>query len=169
MAASPEIKDLKTLKTLCSNYEDIQSRLSLFHEPPRVTSETLAPEFAYTKYHKNNNYYTNKNYQNTNSNERQKNYYNQNKYPNYSSSYNYNKSKTTEEKPTTTNAVQATANSSNNVNTTSNLRKYCPRCRTDIHSLKECKQPHFPICFKCGKKGVRYPDCKSCNPKGAKN
>ncbi|XP_063627476.1 uncharacterized protein LOC134798981 [Cydia splendana] len=168
LAASPEIKDLKTLKTLCTNYEDIQSRLSLFHEPPRVTSETLAPEFAYTKYHKNNIYYTNKNYQNTNSNEKQKNYYNQNKYPNYSSSFNYNKSKTTEEKPTTTNAVQATANSTKNVNTASNSRKYCPRCRTDTHSLKECKQPHFPICFKCGNKGVRYPDCKSCNPKDAK-
>ncbi|XP_063635635.1 uncharacterized protein LOC134806353 [Cydia splendana] len=169
LAASPEIKDLKTLKTLCTNYEDIQSRISLFHEPPRVTSETLAPEFAYTKYHKNNIYYTNKNYQNTNSNEKQKNYCNQNKYPNYSSSYNYNKSKTTEEKPTTTNAVQATANSTKNVNTASNSRKYCPRCRTDTHSLKECKQPHFPICFKCGNKGVRYPDCKSCNPKDAKN
>ncbi|XP_047993435.1 uncharacterized protein LOC125231884 [Leguminivora glycinivorella] len=169
LAASPEIKDLKTLKNLCSNYEDIQSRLSLFHEPPRVTSETLAPDFAYTKHHKNNNYYTNKNYQSTNTNERQKNYYNQNKYPNYSGSYNYNKPKPTDEKPNTTNAVQASPSSSTKVSATYGSRKYCPRCRTDTHSLKECKQPHFPICFKCGQKGVRYPECKSCNSKDTKN
>lgn len=42
---------------------------------------------------------------------------------------------------------------------------YCPRCRSNSHSLKACKQPRIIICFKCGKQGVRTPDCTKCNPK----
>lgn len=42
---------------------------------------------------------------------------------------------------------------------------YCPRCRNNTHSLKTCTQPRDIVCFKCGKKGVRTPDCTKCNPK----
>lgn len=41
------IDSVNTLRTLCKNYENIQSRLAHFHEPARATSHTLAPEFAY--------------------------------------------------------------------------------------------------------------------------
>lgn len=161
LTASSEIKDLKSLKSVCSNYENIHSRMSLFHEPPRVTSETVAPEFAYTKQQNTSNYYPNKSYQGANYNE--KSYTTPNKYNNYTNTYNYNnKPKITQETPTSTNALQVTPSSSKYVHTT---RKYCPRCRSDTHSLKECKQPQFDICFKCGNKGIRYPDCTTCNPK----
>jgi hypothetical protein len=160
LTASPEIKDLKSLKNVCANYENIHSRMSLFHEPPRVTSETVAPEFAYTKQQRTNTYCPNKNYQNANYNEKYKSFTTPNKYHNYTNTYN--KPKMIQERPTSTNALQVTPSSSKYVHTN---RKYCPRCRSDTHSLKECKQPHFDICFKCGNKGIRYPDCTTCNPK----
>lgn len=168
LAASPDIKDLDTLKKICSNYESIQSRQSSFHEPPRVTSETLAPEFAYTKYNKyTNNNYSDKTYSNIKSppqnNFRYKNYNTYSRNPNYTNNHTYNNSKTTQEKTNTTNAVQVTPSFFKNSQTAH--QTYCPRCRCNSHSLKECNQPHFPICFKCGKKGIRYPDCTVCNPK----
>ncbi|CAG5036780.1 unnamed protein product [Parnassius apollo] len=47
LASVPKISDLDTLRSLCRNYENIQARLVGFHEPPKVSSGTLAPEFAY--------------------------------------------------------------------------------------------------------------------------
>jgi hypothetical protein len=46
---------------------------------------------------------------------------------------------------------------------TSNL--FCVRCRANGHSLRTCQQPHFPICFKCGLRGFKTPDCPNCNTK----
>lgn len=163
LAAYPDISDLDTLKKICFNFESIQSRQTLFHEPPRVTSETLAPEFAYTKHQKFNNYYNNRNHTQPNSYTKFKNYNNQYGYPNQNNKFNYNYSKSTQEKSVPTNAVQVAPNYTDHGPHTQ--VKYCPRCRSKSHSLKECKQPHFPICFKCGKKGIRFPDCVICNPK----
>lgn len=158
LAAYPDISDLDTLKRICFNYESIQSRQSLFHEPPRVTSETLAPEFAYTKQQKGNNYFNNRTNSQTNGYSRYKNYN-----PSYTNKHNYNYNKSTQEMSSPINAVHATPSHSNHGPHTQN--RYCPRCRSGSHSLRECKQPHFPICFKCGKKDIRYPDCTNCNPK----
>lgn len=40
---------------------------------------------------------------------------------------------------------------------------YCVRCRTSGHSLRNCSQPRFLICFKCGLKGYITRDCPKCN------
>lgn len=165
LAAYPDISDLDTLKRICSNFETIYSRQSLFHEPPRATSETLAPEFAYSKQQKVNNYNNNKHNPQINSYSKYRNYNNNsNNYsqPNYSNKYNHNYTRSTQERPTPINAVHAAPSHSNHGPHTQN--KYCPRCRSNSHSLRECRQPHFPICFKCGKKDTRYPDCTNCNP-----
>lgn len=52
-----EIKNIEQLKGLCQNYENIQSRLTQFHEPPKMSADTVAPEFVYR-----NSYYINSNY-----------------------------------------------------------------------------------------------------------
>lgn len=44
---------------------------------------------------------------------------------------------------------------------------YCPRCRSDNHSLRTCRQDRFLICFKCGKKDVKYSDCPDCHPEAS--
>ncbi|XP_073961475.1 uncharacterized protein [Choristoneura fumiferana] len=163
LAAHPVINDLDTLKRICSNYESIQSRQSLFHEPPRVSSETLAPEFAYTKQQRVNSYFNNRTNSQSNNYHRSKGFNsNFNNHPGTSRMYNHSYHKFTQERPSHVNAVHVAPGNSNHGSTA--LNKYCPRCRSNSHTLKECKQPHFPICFKCGKKGIRYPECVNCNP-----
>lgn len=150
LAASPNISTIEELKKMCRSYENIQSRMAQFHEPPKVNSETLAKEFAYNKpststpFNKHNNYNTYAKYD-----------YNKNR--NYKTNQNnYTNNNTEQHKNIHVNAVSSPDNTT--------LRKiYCPRCRNDSHSLTQCNQPHFLICFKCGKKGVRYPDCSVCN------
>lgn len=163
LAASPEIDNLDSLKEICRNYETIQSRLKQFREPPKANSDTLAPEFAYNKqpipscsfsnsYNaKKHNYYNNAN---TN------NYY-KDKYtkPNYSNYINKNNNTTTSD----SNKNSQNKTSSVAAISTHHTKIYCPRCRNNSHSLHQCRLPHFPICFKCGKKGVRYPECTTCH------
>lgn len=38
---------------------------------------------------------------------------------------------------------------------------FCPRCRVDTHTLRECRLKDI-VCFRCGKKGVRSPSCPDC-------
>ncbi|KAL0822676.1 hypothetical protein ABMA28_004698 [Loxostege sticticalis] len=146
LANAPEIKTIDALRSQCRNFENYQSRLSQFREPPRVTAETLAPEFAYNKPS------TSKTYNNNNNNHMYKpnNYMKQNDYPKTNNNTNY------------TNAIEALpvhpiAKSDGGVRL-----PFCPRCRTHTHSLKYCKEPKFLICFKCGKKDVTYPTCPDC-------
>lgn len=48
----------------------------------------------------------------------------------------------------------------------SNSRSFfCPRCRSNDHSLKMCQEPRTPVCFKCGKKDVIFPNCPVCHTK----
>lgn len=143
IAASTKIANIDTLANLCKSYEDIQSRMSQFHEPPRVTSETLAPEFAYNK--PSTSSYTNK--PNYNKNDYSKN---------YNTNYNYRM-----------NGEQAKATNVNSLSVNNGRNSkgiYCPRCRNSSHSLGQCVKPRYPICFKCGKNGVTYPNCPLCNP-----
>lgn len=141
IAASPEIQSVDALKAICKNFESIQSRLTQFHEPPQCTSQTLAPEFAYSKagsfttpqYRNNNNYNSafNKNYNNN--------------------SYNKNNNNNNNFKRVAAVTVQG------------NYAFACPRCRSNSHELKHCKEPKTILCFGCGKKDVRRPDCTVCN------
>lgn len=53
---------------------------------------------------------------------------------------------------------------SQHVNTTyTQQNTFCVRCRVHGHTLNTCTQPRFPICFKCGQKGIKTPDCPKCN------
>ncbi|CAB3246834.1 unnamed protein product [Arctia plantaginis] len=123
LACSPQIKTISDLRTTCRNYENYQARVSQFREPPKITLDTLAPEFAYTRPTTG---------------------------PSSSKHYNTNEISTTP-----VDAVQQ--------NTRASKPVYCPRCRCHTHSLKYCKEPRVIICFKCGKKDFRYPDCPNCN------
>lgn len=146
LAAANDIKSITQLKTLCRNYENIQSRMSQFHEPPKASSDTLAPEFAY----KNTNSYTNS-YKRPNNNY-SRNFNNYKSYPN-----NYTKNNSDKSIPV------AAVSSGDETYVETKRRVYCPRCRSDTHSLRQCFKPRFLICFKCGKKDVRYPDCPDCH------
>ncbi|KOB65407.1 Gag polyprotein [Operophtera brumata] len=63
------IDSIDTLRSLCRNYEKIQALSAQFREPPRVTTETLAPDLAFSRPQENSqlrpynkqNYYANRN------------------------------------------------------------------------------------------------------------
>ncbi|KOB67148.1 Retrotransposable element, partial [Operophtera brumata] len=134
LSASPEIKTMDTLKLICRNYENIQTRFSLFHEPPKVSPSTIAPEFAYKPSHSASSS-------------------SHNKYPNYQKNSNYNNTNPSTTYQKTDNPYQQKNIPVAALATTSSKTVFCPRCRTDDHSLRNCKQERFLICFKCGKKG----------------
>lgn len=138
-----EIKNIEQLKGLCHNYENIQSRLTQFHEPPKMSADTVAPEFVYR-----NSYYINCNYK------KHQNTYNKSFSKSYANNYNNNFSSNNK---VISNAA-ISANSSEK-----NQQRFCSRCRSYTHSLRECSKPRFIICFKCGKEDVRFPDCPDCN------
>lgn len=137
LAASPEIKTIDALVSACRNFENVQARFSSFHEPPSVSSTTLAPEFAYKYGQSSSNPYKNEN------------------------KYYFNKQKKY------TSNTNTTTNSSNEINAMSQYTPrpmFCPRCRSNDHTLRKCTAERVIVCFKCGKKDFRYPDCPDCNP-----
>lgn len=145
LSSNPDIKDLNTLKSLCRSYENIQARLSSFHEPPKLTSETIAPDFAYSGSN-----------QNLKANHQSYSYtskiYNKNKtYPNYKSNENQIKNNN--------------INNSKYVHSihTSPKTVYCPRCRNNTHNLRQCSADKSKLfCFVCGHEGVKTPECPNC-------
>lgn len=48
LASVANINSIDVLRSSCRNYENIQARLAGFREPPKATSDTMAPEFAYS-------------------------------------------------------------------------------------------------------------------------
>lgn len=44
---------------------------------------------------------------------------------------------------------------------TASAKLFCPRCRVDTHTLRECRSKDI-VCFRCGKKDVRSPSCPDC-------
>lgn len=160
LAASPELNNLDTLKEVRRNYEIIQSRLKQFREPPKANSETLAPEFAYSKQPipscSFSNTYNNKKYNYYHSSHPNNDYKDKYTKPNSSNFSNKNNTTTDLNKTNQNRTLPVAAVSSEHT------KIYCPRCRNNTHSLRQCKLPHFPIRFKCGKKGVRYPECTNC-------
>lgn len=145
LATSVKISTIDALADTCKSYENIQARMSQFHEPPKVSSETVAPEFAYNK-PSTSTYEPKPGYPKTN--------HNNNK--NYENNYNQYKTNNEERKYMHVNSLYVHSNNYS--------KKYCPRCRSDTHSLYQCDKPREIICFKCGKKGVRLPDCPVCRP-----
>lgn len=127
LAANPDIGSVETLRAKCRNYEIFQSRRAQFREPPKQTSDTLAPEFAYR--------------------------------PSYSNSTRNSPSYKAFPNAAIDSAVNAISSSSNS------KPLFCPRCRSNNHSLSMCQEPRTPVCFKCGKKDVIFPNCPVCNQK----
>lgn len=147
LASCTQIDSLEQLRTLCRNYENVQSRLSQFHEPSAATSDTLAPEFAY----KSGTSSTNKNnYNNSNSNFNNSNRQYINPKPNTNNTNDINKK------------YLHAMNTTNPTKHTQNV--YCPRCRNTTHSLRNCVSTEV-LCFRCGLKNVRKPECPNCNRK----
>lgn len=161
LASSPQISSIDAMRSLCRNYETIQARLSHFQEPPKVTSNTLAPEFAYTKDANKISYHANTGY-------------NQNRYTKYQ-----NNSHNTEFRNSNYNTSQHKGNNYSYNQNNKNLKyvhaiektkqePYCPRCRDNTHHIRQCQAPRDIVCFKCGMKNVKTPDCPTCN-KNSKN
>lgn len=45
-----------------------------------------------------------------------------------------------------------------------NKQHFCPRCRVNTHNLRQCQADKRQIlCFVCGSKNVKTPDCPSCS------
>lgn len=158
LASATEIPDIDTLRSLCRNYECIQARLSGFREPPKRTSDTIAPEFAYSGHSSQKSYNS---YQNSNQNS-----YNNHNYKNKNySNHNKNNSNKYEQKPANSNKyVHA-------MQTSGPKTLYCPRCRNNTHNLRQCKANKDKIfCFVCGHEGVKTPQCPTCiKPGPSKN
>lgn len=153
---SSSINSIDSLKTICKNFEKIQSITSQFKEPPRVTGETLAPDLAFSKFNESNSNKTKFNnqhrynkYNNPDNNSPYTKTNFKNQHPN-NNFYHFNK------KPNT--SISAISQTSSNTKTV-----FCPRCRNSDHPLSQCNANRYPICFKCGTKNVKYPDCPKCH------
>lgn len=146
LASVTEVKAIEQLRLLCKNFENIQSRVLQFREPPASTSDTLAPEFAYKSkalaYNKQKQFYSNYNNKTSNT------------------------SKPSADNNNNVNEKYLHAINNNNADNNEKL-PYCPRCRNNTHSLRNCENTEI-MCFKCGQKGVKKPECPNCN-KDSKN
>lgn len=148
LASAGAIGDIDSLQALCRNYENVQACCSQFQEPPRVTSDTVAPEFAYTKESNKNNKFNNNNF--NKQNYTQTSNYNKNygyKQQNYSNQHSHNRN----QQQNFVHAVQANM-----------TQHFCPRCRSHTHHIRQCRASREVFCFKCGLKDVRTPDCPVC-------
>lgn len=156
-----DVDTIDTLRFLCRNYEKIQALSAQFREPPRVTTETLAPDLAFSKPQDTSNY---KHY-------RQNYNFNKNPMTSYQSygKYNYNKPTNQQTSGQSNSAGAKVASISLNPIYEENNKRYCPRCRNSSHNLRQCNRERFLVCFKCGRKDVKYPDCTTCNPKEKSN
>lgn len=151
LSAFPEIKTVDTLKNLCRNYENVQARFTHFHEPPKLSSGTVVPEFAYNPTAGTTSSTTNK--YSFNNEKAANTYYNRN---------TFNKSNSSHDSKRSYDNNYGTVAA---LGTSAPKPTYCPRCRTGDHNLRNCKEERFLICFKCGRKDVRFSDCPVCNPK----
>lgn len=154
------IESIDTLRSLARNYERVQALSAQFREPPKVTTDTLAPDLAFTKTTEYSQYKKYP-YQNNYAHKNNSNHHNQ------PTSSNHWQNRYTSNKPTnqtTRNSYSVPVAAINDKVQSSDGKRYCPRCRNDSHSLSRCNQERFLICFKCGKKDVKYPDCTNCNP-----
>lgn len=127
-----KIENIEELRILAKNYEDVQARMSRFSEPPKIGPSTLAPSFAYAHSSDSRQVYPGS---------RQYQQFQ----PNYRS-FNQNRPA-----PVTSKPVHAVEK-----------QKFCPRCREDTHSLRQCKAERKIVCFRCGRPDFRHYDCPDC-------
>lgn len=154
-ASVTQIDTIDALRALCRNYEIVHSRLSQFHEPPGVNSETVAPEFAYLKdVNKDPNRFVTTNKQNFS----YKNNYNK---THFSKNHNFNQQNNNKNQQHNSNKNQH-QNFIHSVQT-NKQQPYCPRCRSNSHHIRQCQASRDVFCFKCGLKDVKTPECPVCN------
>lgn len=157
LIAIPDLKTIKTLHSACKNYENIKSRLANYHDPPKLSPSTLAPEFAFKP---------------------KVNYIEKNKF-NYSTNSNFfkeTKTNPTYNKPNTSNYSKKYYVNSNNkhiyaMHQNDTKPKFCPRCRSDSHNLRQCTRERKIFCFKCGRNDYTFYTCPDCTgtPSTSKN
>lgn len=143
LASASQITSIDQLRSLCRNYENVQSRMAQFLEPAAPTSDTLAPEFAYkqrTDIANKQNYNINNKFGNNKTNAENNNKQNLNNSVNEKYLHALN----------TSDSIPGAK------------LPYCPRCRNNSHSLRDCQNKEI-MCFKCGHKGIKKPDCPNCN------
>lgn len=142
IASASNINTISGLKTICRNYESVQTRINNFQEPPKITPDTLAPELAYKGKTKIQNTQPNLNYNKTDLVK-----------PNYSKPNS---------KPNFTNTKH---NQNNNYVHAIDREKprYYPRCRINTQNLRQCTADKNTVfCFKCGYLNVKTPNCPNC-------
>lgn len=137
LTSSPDFKDIESLRILCKNFESVQSRLSQFHEPPRVSSHTMAPDYAYAHC----STYAEKSV---------------NPKPGYFH-FQHNKAS-----PQPTGSFKPAQGNPRPVNSVREKRRFCPRCRVDTHGLRNCTAERRIVCFRCGRPDVKFHDCPDC-------
>lgn len=148
LASAGSISSIDHLQSLCRNYESIQCRISQFREPPKVTSQTLAPVFAYTS--PSTNFSTNR-------------YNNYNNPKPFNNQTNYSKKFTTGYNPNKSDSPSDNLeHNMRPVYALDKIRKFCPRCRVVSHNLRNCTAERKIVCFRCGKPDVRFHECPDC-------
>lgn len=158
LSSSITLNTIEQLRSICKNYENIQSRLSNFHEPPKATGDTLAPEFAYS--HSGSNA---KNFKQppVANNDGKPNFANNN--PNYNRPF--------QGRSFAQNQATSNGNRNFNPNRVSAFKQdyssFCPRCRVKSHNLYNCTAGRAIVCFGCGKPGVRVIECPQCSSDGS--
>lgn len=146
LSSAGEISSIQQLHAICKNFENVQCRFSSFHEPPKVSASTMAPNFAYTRAsHSYDNLY-NKGFSN-------QTYNKFNNQSNSQLSYNSSNYKST--------STPKQFTESKNVHAVKR-KLFCPRCRVDSHGLRECTAERKIICFRCGRPDYRHYDCPDC-------
>lgn len=148
LSSVTEINSIESLRTLCRNYENVQTRLAQFQEPPRPSSNTLAPEFAYVQ-HSGPSDTSRQNLQ-------------QSPKDAYRGTYNNSSNRNSFSVPNKMNADAGYRNPPRPLHSVQVKRKFCPRCRVDTHGLRNCTVERKILCFRCGKPDVRFYDCPDC-------
>lgn len=190
--AASEITSINQLRSVCRNFEDVQSRLHTFHEPPKVSSDTVAPDLAYSTKtsFKQHHYHNLPNHSNHNNSNRQF-FNNKSNFNRFSSTQHHHRPSThfapshierkTSHYPQQDgfsqqhNLSQFNKKFNNNYNHLniqavsnglSNSNVYCQRCKSFSHSYANCHRNRNVIfCFGCGKQDVKRPECTKCSPK----
>ncbi|CAK1584241.1 unnamed protein product [Parnassius mnemosyne] len=174
LIAVPDLKSIEVLRTACKNYENVQSCLNKYHEPPKINSATLAPEFAFKPLtnlaEKNKMYYSATNKFNCN-----KAYNNYNKpIPNSSNlykKYSPNSNVLNNTYPQRQQRVYGHNKPIDAIQYDESKQKFCPRCRVDTHNLRQCTEKRKVFCFKCGRDDYTFYTCPDCTsiPSSSKN
>lgn len=129
-----DITSIDSLLLSCQKYERILDRDRNFKEPQNSDNSQLFGDFHYKNIPQSNN-----------------------KQFNYGQTLN-NNSKFSQSNYQTKNNFRVNAITARKFN----AHEFCVRCRVNGHSLSTCTQPKFLICFGCGHKGVKQPDCPDC-------